>query len=116
MHPWLDRQIPAQELLGEGAEAQVSPFRASLLSRRDPARPPCALLSPGSAAEQRWDSSAALANWDQKLCKRGFVSYTNTSQGASFFLLLCTLSAIWQGPVRAWTEGCSWRWENSVSR
>lgn len=112
---WLDSQNPAQELLGEGAEVPVSPLPASLPSRRDPACPLSALLSPGSAAEQCWDSLAALANWDQKSCKRGFVNYTNTSQGASFFLLLCALSAIWQGAVRAWTEGCSWRWENLVS-
>lgn len=52
-----------------------------------------------------------LASRDRKLRKRSFVNQTNTSQGASFFLLLCTPSAIWQGAVRAWTEGCSWHRE-----
>lgn len=45
-HPWLDRQIPAQEPLGEGAE--VSPSCASLLSRTDPALPSLCSALPGS--------------------------------------------------------------------
>lgn len=89
----------------------LSPFSDSLFSETLGSTS-LSLSSPlGAAAEQRWDSLAALANRDSKLCKRGFVNETNTSRGASFFLLLCTLGAIWQGLVRALTEGCSWCWE-----